>query len=322
MIHIHNGDVVAVLAQRAGLPGAHIAFRESLVTGPVTPGPDWLATRAHHLAAMSGQDVLRVSNDLFEQEQALDVAMQRDDVEIVLWFEHDLFCLVNLLYLLQKFGDRPLSLVWNATPLGESDERAVTLCYESRRAVTPSQLALARRAWSDYTSSDPTAINHWLARQGNETTAHDSSDFPFLREAMTLHATRFPSKRNGLGAIEQRALALIGAGVTDFVSIFPRLDGDPPRFGFGDTQVLAELRALGNRAVPLVTMTEAEDDATPPKAIFTITPAGENVLRGDVDDAKINDRDLWLGGAHITRETLWRFDDERKQIVPSPSAGS
>ncbi|HEX8154810.1 MAG TPA: hypothetical protein VF698_16880 [Thermoanaerobaculia bacterium] len=314
MIHIHNGDVVAVLAQRAGLPGAHLAFRESLVSGPVTPGPDWLATRAHHLAAMSGQDVLRVSNELFEQEQALDAAMQRDDVEIVLWFEHDLFCLVNLLYLLQRFGDRPLSLVWNATPLGESDERSLTLCHESRRAVTPSQLALARQAWRDYTSSDPTALNHWLD--------HDSPDFPFLREAMTLHATRFPSARNGLGAIEQRALALIGAGVTDFVSIFPRLDGDPPRFGFGDTQVLAELRGLGTRAVPLVTITEADDSAPPPKAIFTITPAGENVLRGAVDDAKINDRDFWLGGAHITRETLWRFDDQRKQIVPSRSAGS
>jgi hypothetical protein len=46
----------------------------------------------------------------------------------------------------------------------------------------------------------------------------------------------------------------------------------------------------------------------PPKALCAITPAGEKVLRGEVDDTKINDPDLWLGGAHVTREQTWRFD--------------
>jgi hypothetical protein len=38
MIHIHNGDVVAVRARRSSIPGEHLSFRESLVTGPVVPG--------------------------------------------------------------------------------------------------------------------------------------------------------------------------------------------------------------------------------------------------------------------------------------------
>jgi hypothetical protein len=60
------------------------------------------------------------------------------------------------------------------------------------------------------------------------------------------------------------------------------------------------------RAVPLITLT-----GEPPKALCTITPAGENVLRGKVDDMTINDPDSWLGGAHVTKERLWRFDGPR-----------
>src|SRR5881396_2985019 len=37
MIHFHNGDVAASLARRAGVPGRHVPFRESLVGGPVRP---------------------------------------------------------------------------------------------------------------------------------------------------------------------------------------------------------------------------------------------------------------------------------------------
>ena len=45
MIHFHNGDVAASLARRAGVPGRHLPFRESLAGGPVRQ------TAGHHRAA-------------------------------------------------------------------------------------------------------------------------------------------------------------------------------------------------------------------------------------------------------------------------------
>lgn len=320
MIHIHNGDVVAVLARRAEIPGEHVPFRESLVSGPLTPGPHWIESRARFLAAAFGEDVLRTSNDLFVQEQALDAAAEKPE-EIVLWFEHDLFCLVHLLCLLQRFGERKLSLVWHPTPLGHLEERELALLFESRAAVTPAMLGAAREAWSAITHKQPTKLNRFLER--------DHADFPFLQRGLLLHASRFPSTSNGLGAIEQRALARIASGVSDFLTLFPLLDDaldgpgePPPRFGFGDSQVLHELRGLARRGVPLITLKESDEPAPPPKATFAITPAGENVLRGEVDDAKINDRDLWLGGVHVTKENLWRFDAERQRIVQNHQPGS
>lgn len=308
MIHIHNGDVVATAARRAGIPGEHLAFRESLVTGPVRPGEEWLETRANVLAGAFGQDLLRIRTELVEQEQALDAATG----EVVLWFEHDLFCLTHFLYLLQRVQASQLTYVWHPTPLGELDDRELYLLFESRTAVTPAMLAAAREAWAAYTAPEPTQLNAWLYREVPE--------LPFLREGFTLHASRFPSTANGLGAIEQRALSRIAAGVPDFATLFPLLDTDPPRFGFGDADILRHLRAMASRAVPLITMHETSEG--PPKAILAITPAGENVVRGAVDDTVINDLDLHLGGAHVTKENLWRWDEAQRKIVPSLRAVS
>ena len=302
MIHIHNGDVVAAFAQRAGIPGEHFPFRESLITGPVQTGEQWIEARAQALATAHGQDLLRTRTSLIEQEQALDAASQKG--EIVLWFEHDLFCLVHLIYLLQRLGDAHLSLVWCPKPLSDNDERGLHLLFESRRAVTPSEVAIARDVWRAYTSSDPRELNRFLAA--------DTPDFPFLREGLTLHASRFPSLTNGLGAIEQRFLTLAATGATEFTSLFNVFSNDEPRFGFGDSAIVEHLRAMAWCAVPLITLT-----GEPPKAIVAITPAGENVLRGAVDDTTINDPDRWLGGVHLTKENLWRYDDAARQIVPS-----
>ena len=303
MIHLHNGDVTVLLAKRTNIPGEHIAFRESLVTGPVVE-EDWIETRTQALASRYGEDLLRTRTALLEQQLTLDAAPSKG--EIVLWFEHDLFCLIHLTYLLQRFAQAKLSLVFCPTPLGEQDERALFLLFESRAAVMPSMLTTARDVWRAYTAPTPDGLNRFLER--------DTPDFPFLRDGLTLHASRFPSVQNGLGAIEQRALQFIANGITDFNTLFDRIS-DGNRFGFGDTEVLSILRAMADRAVPLVTMS-----GEAPKVAFAITPAGENVLRGEVDDCAVNDPDSWLGGTHLTKENLWRWDGTR--VIPSRPAVS
>lgn len=306
MIHIYNGDVIADLGLRSGLGGEHLVFREALATGPATAPLD-IEVRAAFLSDASGEPLLRVRNDLLDQQRALDAAMQHD--EIVLWFEHDLFCLANLLYLLARLSaHRRLSMIWHPKPLLDVE---MLKLFASRAAVTPRMIAAARQAWDAFTSGDPTSLNRFLQR--------DHPDFPFLREGLTLHASRFPSLRNGLGVVEQRLLDLVAGGPIDFQSLFPRFDPDPPRLGFGDAEVLRTLRAMASRAVPLVTL--KEDGATPPKVFVTITPAAENVLSGEVDHLAVNDPDAWLGGVHLTKENVWRWDEERREIV-NPSAAS
>lgn len=310
LINIHNGDVMLVSAKREGLPGEHMAFRESLVMGPVPATPDWQEARARFLSAAHREELLRASNSLFQQDQALTAAASQD--EIVLWFEHDLFCLVHFVYLLQRFRDRNVSFVWCSDALAMREEEDLKLLFDSRTAATPAVFETAALAWAAYVSPDPRALNDVLGAA--------TGDLPFLRDGLRLHASRFPSTRNGLGSVENRFLKLISAGSTDFATLFPKFDDAPPRFGFGDTQVLYTLRYMASRAVPLITLTET--DETPPKATFTITPAGANVMNGSVDDLTVNDPDFWLGGAHLTKEKVWRWDEARGEIILSRPAVS
>ena len=315
MMHFHNGDIAASLARRAGVPGRHVPFRESLVGGPVQPNlplHEWVESRAAFLSEQYGEHLLRVRNDLLEQEKVIDHAHEEE--EVVLWFEHDLFCLVHLLYLFSRLSKvRRLSLIWCPQPLGTQSEEDLFNLFQSRAAVTPAMNSAAKLAWSAFTSPDPTSLNLFLDS--------NVAEFPFLRDGLLLHASRFPSTRNGLGEVERRAVEGIDAGAVDFVSLFTRFDQSPPRFGFGDGEFLRHLKHLASAAVPVITII-GEEKANPPKALFALTPAGRNMMEATVDFVEINNPNFWLGGAHLTRERMWRWDAVQRQIVPSQPAVS
>ena len=301
MIHIHNGDVAAAIARKAGLVGEHVAYREALVGGPVQEGPDWLATRARFLSESYEHDLLRTSNSLFEQEQLLASLGSQD--EVVLWFEHDLFCLVHLLYLIPRVPLAKTYLVWHDHPISELKPEEMWLMYRRRGAITADMVSIARDAWRAYTSADATDLNRLLTMNPRE--------FPFLSEGFLLHAMRFPSTRNGLGIVEQRILEFLEEGAGDFEALFNRFSRAQPRFGFGDSEVMRHLRALASRTAPLATIIEADHVS---KIAVGITDNGLAVLRG-ADDIALNGIDTWLGGVHLTRENLWRWDPQNAAVV-------
>lgn len=305
LIHIHNGDLVADRVRHSDVPGRHVPFRESLVTGRVVPGSDWIESRAHALHDAYARDLLRIRTDLLEQEQLLESIREED--EVVLWFEYDLYCLVHFIYLLQRLDGARVSAVWSPAQLGGEDERSLHLLFESRRAVTPAMTRVAKEAWGAYTSSDPLVLNRWLENEAGEV--------PFLREGLVLHASRFPSIRNGLGSIEQQALERIASGTSDLASLFEAISANEPQRGLTDAELYRLMSVIAWAAVPLVTMAGEF-----PKVICTVTPAGEKVLAGELDALAVNEPDYWLGGAHVTRENAWRWDG--KQIVSSRSAAS
>src|SRR5262249_58932994 len=170
-------------------------------------------------------------------------------------------------------------VVWCPRALGAQEDDDLFKQHHSRYAVAPAMVNAAALAWRAYTSEEATDLIRLLDA--------DFVDFPFLRDGFVLHASRFPSVRNGLGEVEQRALAGVDAGATDFASLFARFDQSPPRFGFGDGEFLRHLRRLATCAVPMITITEAENE-TPPKALFALTPAGQNVLEAKVDFVELS----------------------------------
>ncbi|MBD0326590.1 MAG: RNA polymerase subunit sigma, partial [Pyrinomonadaceae bacterium] len=164
MLHLHNGDSSANILRESGLPGEHLAWREALISGP-TPqnlsAEEWIRVRAAHLAEAYDVSPEDCTRNLLEQDRALSDFSQHE--EVVLWFEHDLFCQLHLIYLLQWFatrelGETKLSLVCvDSFPgvedfrgLGQLSPPQMASLFETRSEVSAAQLNLAVAAWQAY----------------------------------------------------------------------------------------------------------------------------------------------------------------------------
>ncbi|HEV7744942.1 MAG TPA: hypothetical protein VGO56_08090 [Pyrinomonadaceae bacterium] len=326
MLHIHNGDSAANVAKQTALPGEHFAFREALLTGP-TPAEfksnGWRLVRARHLCEAYGVDLKQALNDLRQQDEKL--ATFREHEEVVLWFEHDLFCQLHLIYLLdwfgqQHMGETKLSLVCidkfpgreNFRGLGELTPQEFASLFPVRQPVTSIQSQLATAAWGAYCSPDPTHIEIVLTS--------DTSALPFLNAALRAHLERFPATTNGLSRIENSALQSIHDGVSKFSELFLRFVNEEPVYGLGDAQFWLALRRLSGAFPPLLEIAGVKDEdletqLLTPKVVrtatFELSHLGESTLNGESDFVALNGIDLWLGGVHLhgpTGSSLWRWD--------------
>ena len=328
MLHIHNGDSTAGTAKNANIPGEHVAWREALVCGPA-PGnlaeSEFIRLRASHLVQAYEVPAEKCESELRAQHEAL--ANFSAHEEVVLWFEHDLFCQVHLIYLLDWFARRDLdqtrlSLISiDEFPgikifhgLGQLNEAQLASLLPQRQEITSAQLELGAKAWRAYSAPDAVKL---LALMES-----DLSALPFLREALKKHMLRFPSIRNGLGRVENLGLELVRAGYPKFKSLFPAFMRREPEYGFGDAQFYLAMRRLATAPVPLLKQKNGGYSADDPTRMFwsafEITEPGEAVLAGAEDFVIKNGIDMWLGGVHLHgRESQWRWDDDAQQLLVS-----
>ena len=211
MLHLLNGEATEALLAQTALPGERFSFRDALIAGP-TPeieGKEWRRVRANHLAHAYDVEVEKCERDLARQEEVF--ASFGDHDEITLWFEWDLFCQANLLYVLdscsrQNLTTTKLSLICigdfpgrtNFRGLGELNPEDLTSLFTERGSISATQLRLAQQAWKAYRSADPRELEQFLQT--------DTSELPFLKSALQLQLARFPSVGNGLNRIESRGL--------------------------------------------------------------------------------------------------------------------
>ena len=328
MLHLHNGDSTAGTARQANIPGEHIAWREALVCGPTPAGlsePEFIDTRARHLADSYSRPVEKCRAELRAMHEALASFSEHD--EVVLWFEHDLFCQIQLIYLLHWFAGRDLgrtklSLICiDEFPgiqifhgLGQLNEEQLLSLFLGRREITFEQLELAAKGWAAYCAPDAVALIALINS--------DMSALPFLKEALSKHLQRFPSTRNGLGRVENEALKLIPAGYGEFRSLFPAFIRREGAYGFGDAQLYVTMRSLTMTPKPLLNQKRGPAGTMDPLQIllssFEITDHGKAVLAGEQDFVITNGIDKWLGGIHLRgKESAWRWDDESQQLLVS-----
>jgi hypothetical protein len=314
VLHLLNGDATRTVFERTGLPGEVAVWRDILVEGPVsaddTPVPALLA-RQGFLAERLGIDPDAYARSAHAQAAALEAAARHD--EVVLWFEQDLFCAVNLWRVLDWLarhvpGPR-LSLVYpgaeDGRGLGALAADVLVALFSARTALTAEALALGQRAWAAYVSTDPLAVAALAER--------DETALSFVRAAARCHLGRFPSVTSGLNEVESATLAVLGGGPRAFRTLFREVSADPRvrPHGLGDVQLAAVVRGL----MPLVGAVGA-GAADLQQAELLLTERGHAVLAGEVDWLSLHPLDTWVGGVRLIHgRPMWRWDEASGRLV-------
>jgi hypothetical protein len=209
--------------------------------------------------------------------------------QIVLWFEYDLFCQVNMLAVLSWLKTHrrhaEISLVCSGKEddtdklyaLGElSDEKLLSL-YENRTVLSQDDIEYADYVWQLYCSDNPIRLENL--------TDYKNYQFEYLSDAMKAHLQRFPSIKNGLNDLENKVLDYaVSEKPKTRKEFIGQLLSNQGMYGFGDSQYERVL----NTMKPLFTSFNP----------VRLSKKGKEVLKAKANYyAQIRDGEAYLGGA-------------------------
>src|SRR5688500_4821089 len=209
-VHVLNGDA---LAYKFPVEGQVVVAREAMVDGPVQADSieAFWKLRADYLTETYLEDespqYYKDVKEEFEKLLSLESA-----TGINLWFEHDLFCQVNMWfvinYLVQNKIDFPfyrvmpspdIADIWSG--FGRLTNADLRRCYELRRKFGKEDIELGTALWKAYSTSDLVTLQKLSLRT--------SACFPLLEEACNAHLQRFPLKD---GRPQRRLKQIIKSG--------------------------------------------------------------------------------------------------------------
>lgn len=326
MLHVCCGDDIFPKLKAAGIRGEFVRWADPLCQGPTPAGlsaEEWRSVRARFNAERYGLSFDEALSFLTEQDRKLQKFA--DHEEVVLWFEHDLFDQVILIYLLTRFSEQEpgrtrISLICigeypgveRFRGLGYLEVDQLRGLFGTQHPVTAEEFDLARRAWAAFCSPDPRELEQLLGG--------DTSALPFLEGALVRHLQEYPSSKNGLSRTEELALQVVATGVGHPGRIFAEVQEREPRPWLGDRMFWPVLKDLAGGPEPLLVIAGDEGWSMAAKpgldVDVRITATGKAVLEGERDWIDIAGIDRWLGGVHLKAEwARWRWDDERGRLV-------
>src|SRR5439155_6735795 len=215
LLHITNGESAGNTLRQTTLGGAVLPWQDSLHEGPVPAQSrhELLRTRARFLAECGwGREQALLSSLERRDRQLLDAL--RDDLQVVLWFEHDLcdqLQLLDVLALAHTVEAAPQVIVIGSFPgkpsfagLGELTADELETLWPRRRRAAKAARQAATSAWAPFQAPEPTTLAEWATR--------DTAQLPFLAPAVRRLLAELPAPADGLSGTERHALQAVAAG--------------------------------------------------------------------------------------------------------------
>ena len=210
-LHITNGAVLSTYLSELNIKGDILSWQEMLCEGPTVEqvySEEFLELRKTFFS-----DFYDVDLEISMIHEELDKLNHPEKYsEIVLWFEFDLFCHINMLAVIsllhQKKIALPLYLVCsgrvdrskNLKGLSELNSGQLLKLYRDKITLKPEDVDLAISVWNIYCGKDHNLLKPYIV---------EPSSFEYLSNCLKAHLERFPETKDGLNVMERNILEIV-----------------------------------------------------------------------------------------------------------------
>jgi hypothetical protein len=286
-----------------------LPWRDVLHEGPVPAGLDPAElrdVRAGFLAEAGWAERDAARADMAARDDRLDAAIDGGE-EIVLWFETDLYDILQLAQVLERVpagrarliltGEREFRGVAELGADGVRDLLAGGDAGGHRRSLTVAEdvTAAARDLWAALRAADAGALAPLAA---------GTPPLPALGQAARRHQQQYPWRGSGINRTERALLEAVAGGARSPADAFVAQQQGEERPFMGDATAFAYLRALASGPDPLLDEGEG----------LRLTAHGRAVLDGERGWAQRPER--WLGGVRLPAGAPpWEYDPAEERLV-------
>ena len=289
-LHITNGDSFTQRLKKLNLKGDIITWREMLCEGKTETNvgsESFWKTRFDFLHKHYNVSKSWFVEKTLKEYRSLCNHKQQD--QIILWFEYDLFCQINMLAVIswlkthRRYAD--ISLVCSGKEdqsdklygLNELNDEQLLGLYKNRIHLSQNDIEYADYVWQLYCSDNPIRLENLID--------FENYQYTYLSDAIKTHLKRFPTIKNGLNEIENRILELsLKEKPTSKKALLGTILGNQGYYGFGDTQferVITNLKPLFTGFNPV-----------------RLSKKGKDILAGNTSYySELRDESVYLGGA-------------------------
>ncbi|MBS1609516.1 MAG: DUF1835 domain-containing protein [Bacteroidetes bacterium] len=235
--HILNGDSLAHTFRDTFIEGEIIVTREALIEGSLEGDTleEFWNTRAITLG-ITHKEYYDTSVKEF-----MKIMNAPHGSVFNLWFEYDLFCQVNMWFLLSLIynsaGNKKVYAVyssyinkedknfWNG--FGPADTNDLGNCYTNRILLNEKNILFGTELWKKYKANDLQGLKILSEEQ--------TPAFPYIKEVIQAHIDRFPGKGRK-GRPEKVIEGILKNTSRGFNSVFQEFRKRESIYGFGDVQ--------------------------------------------------------------------------------------
>ncbi len=305
-LHITNGSHLTNVLNELNIQGVKLTWQELLCEGPTTEkvGSElFLETRKSFFTQFYNIDL-----DIEFIKSELDKFNDSENYsEIVLWFEYDLFCHINMIAIIsliqQKKMNLPLHLVCsgriegskNLMGLSELSPEQLLNHYKNKVLLNKDDIDIATTVWGIYCGVDHTLLKPFIVKP---------SSFKYLSNCLKAHLERFPNSVDGLSILERNILQIIvKQSITSKHHLLGYALNYQGYYGYGDLQ----LERIINQLSMFYSVTEGE---------IELNRKGHEALLGHHNFALEIDNDMMYGGV---KKIAFQFNKSKNKLVKSIS---